>query len=868
MISYLISLIGFSISLGRKELISFCFSCIAFSALSQVAGHTDQHRFLIIDTVATLSLQDFPPNQLSNSILGTDGNTLFIAGGTDYSLKDDTLTVASDQWNDRLVVFKKDDQGRFTKQGKTFKLPFDPIAFAGVVPTKSGLVCISGLSANGMRQDVFLINWNQDRDSINYQTLPSLPVGAVFRSGISTDEQLYIIGSSAIDTKSNYLFSIDLQESSSTKTWKERSRLSHELGASPILSIQSDGLRDCLYLFEDYSAIRKMSSLREVHKFDFKTEAWQLYSSSSSIPFSTWLNGSSKALGSADIMSIAEAADTSFYQVLFYHTVTNTFRSIASISNGESIIAIPSLGSTAMLIRFPKRDIDSTMANLVSLEVVAPIQQLSRLNILILVFYFLLLLLLGFYFSGKQSTTEDYFKGGKRIPWWAAGLSLYGTGLSAISFMAVPAKTYVTDWAYFMTKLPLLLIPIIVSALFIPFYRKLDITSAYEYLQKRFNLGTRLIGSLSFIIFQLGRIGIILYLPAIALNIVTGIDIVLCILLMGGISLVYTMMGGIEAVIWTDVLQVIVLVGGIILCLILISMNIDGGMKKVISIGLENDKFELFNMAFDWQQPTFWVVVLSGFFSNLITYSTDQTMVQRYLTTKDTEAAKKSIWTYTLVSLSIGWIFFFVGTALYSYYKSYPSALLPNMSTNDAIFPWYIISQLPDGVSGLLIAGIFAAAMSSLSSSMNSGATAYTVDFHRNFKWKGDELFVGRAATFIIGALGISFALLFATMEIKSIWDEFLKIIGLIAGGLGGVFLLGIVSTRANGMGALIGLLGSGVVQFLMATYQPIHFLLYTASGFLSCLILGYLASFLFPYSNKPIDGLTIYTISSSKRAD
>lgn len=819
----------------------------------------DKHKLLVIDTVATFSLRDFSPNQLRNSILGTDGNTLFIAGGVDYSLKNDTLEVAADEAHNRLVIFKKDRQGRFTKQDKTFQLPFDPIIQAGVVPTKNGLVCIGRLPHSGIPQGIFLINWKQDKDSINYQTLPPLPRGIVFLSGISIDEQLYIMGKSAVDSRSGYLFSIDLKESNARRAWKECARLPQHLDASPILSIQSDGLRDCLYLFEHDSTRQKANSFRNVHKFDFKTEAWQRYSSSSSIPFSTSLNGSCKALGSADIMNIAEGEDAGSYHIILYHTVTNTFRSIADIPSSQSILVIPSLGSTAMLIRFPKEDIGDTMASLVNLEVVAPIQQLSPLNILILVFYFVLLLVLGFYFSGKQSTTEDYFKGGKRIPWWAAGLSLYGTGLSAISFMAVPAKTYVTDWAYFMTKLPLLLIPIIVSALFIPFYRKLDITSAYEYLQKRFNLGTRLIGSLSFIIFQLGRIGIILYLPAIALNVVTGIDIILCILLMGGVSLVYTMMGGIEAVIWTDVLQVIVLVGGIILCLILISTSMDGGFQEVISIGIENDKFELFNMAFDWQQPTFWVVVLSGFFSNLITYSTDQTMVQRYLTTKNTEAAKKSIWTYTLVSLSIGWIFFFVGTALYSYYKSYPSALLPNMSTNDAIFPWYIISQLPDGVSGLLIAGIFAAAMSSLSSSMNSGATAYTVDFHRNFGRTGDELFVGRAATFIIGALGISFALLFATMEIKSIWDEFLKIIGLIAGGLGGVFLLGIVSTRANGMGALLGLLGSGIIQFLMATYQPIHFLLYTASGFLSCLILGYLISFFFPSSNKAIDGLTIY---------
>ena len=156
-------------------------------------------------------------------------------------------------------------------------------------------------------------------------------------------------------------------------------------------------------------------------------------------------------------------------------------------------------------------------------------------------------------------------------------------------------------------------------------------------------------------------------------------------------------------------------------------------------------------------------------------------------------------------------------------------------------------------------AGIFAAAMSSLSSSMNSAATAYTIDFHSIFGWRGSGLSVGRWATLIIGLAGITFALLFATLNVKSIWDEFLKIIGLITGGLGGVFLLGIISQRANGIGAFVGLLMSGVVQYFITLYQPIHFLLYTASGFLSCLIIGYLVSHLFPQQNKSITGLTIY---------
>ena len=263
---------------------------------------------------------------------------------------------------------------------------------------------------------------------------------------------------------------------------------------------------------------------------------------------------------------------------------------------------------------------------------------------------------------------------------------MFGTGLSAITFMAVPAKTFATDWAYFMRALPILLIPILVNWLFIPFYRKLEVTTAYEYLEMRFNLPTRLLASFSFLIFQLGRIGVVLFLPAIALNVITGFNIYWCILLMGGISLLYTMMGGIEAVVWTDVIQVIVLLGGGLLCLTLMILHFENGVSEIIQIGTEDQKFNMFNMAFDFKQPTFWVVIIGGFFSNLIVYSSDQTMVQRYLTTPDTLGAQKSLWTNIIISFVSSALFFFIGTALYAFFKDQPQHLIPVMSSTCLLY--------------------------------------------------------------------------------------------------------------------------------------------------------------------------------------
>ena len=474
--------------------------------------------------------------------------------------------------------------------------------------------------------------------------------------------------------------------------------------------------------------------------------------------------------------------------------------------------------------------------------------QLGIGDLTVIVLYFGILTFMGYFFSKRQKTTHDYFKGGGRIPWWAAGLSIFGTALSAITFMAIPAKTFATDWSYFMLNMTIFLAAPIIVFVFIPFYRKLNVTTAYEYLEIRFNLLVRLIGSFSFILFQIGRMGVVMFLPSIALNVATGIDIYFCIALMGIISLVYTMMGGIEAVIWTDVMQVVVLLGGAILSLVLIVLAVDGGLPEIITKATDHQKFNVFDFSWSLQQPTVWVMLLGGIFSNIITYGTDQTMVQRYLTTKSEKEAKKSVWTNAILTIPATLIFFFVGTALFVFYQLYPSQLNTDLLNNDAIFPWYIATQLPAGISGLLIAGIFAASMSSLSSSMNSAATAYATDIHFRFKLnkKMGELNLARWATLIIGVVGTLFALFMATLDIKSLWDEFQRILGLVIGSLGGVFLLGITIRKANSKGAILGMAGSIVVQIVLAIYQPVHLLVYTATGVISCFIMGYFGSIIF----------------------
>tara|TARA_A100001015_G_scaffold128573_1_gene142601 strand:- start:1928 stop:3361 length:1434 start_codon:yes stop_codon:yes gene_type:complete len=469
-------------------------------------------------------------------------------------------------------------------------------------------------------------------------------------------------------------------------------------------------------------------------------------------------------------------------------------------------------------------------------------------DILVIVIYFLLISGLGYYYSKRQKNTEDFFRGGQRIPFWAAGISIFGTALSPITFMAIPAKTYSTDWSYFLLNMSIFLSLPLVILLFIPYYRQKKLNTPYEYLEIRFSSIIRLLGSCCFILYQIGRIGVILFLPSIALNLVTGVDIFLCIALMGGVSLIYTLMGGIEAVIWTDVVQVFVLMGGVSLSLILIIIDTENGFSGIIEQAKIYGKFNAFDLTLSLKEPTVWVMLFGGFFINLTTYGTDHTMVQRYLVTPTQKEAQKSLWIGALLTIPATFIFFFMGTALFVFYQVNPSALNNNFINNDAIFPWYIVSQLPSGVSGILIAAIFAAAMSSLSSSMNSGAASFSADVYDRygFVWNEDPLKMARWTTLCIGMMGILFALFMATADIKSLWDQFNKILGLIFGSLGGVFMLGLLTKKANTKGVLIGIVVSFTIQLTISFQQSVHLLMYAATGMISCFISGYFGSLLF----------------------
>jgi cyclically-permuted mutarotase family protein len=844
------------------------------------------------------TLPDLPPNSgysvqpgLAGPYTGIDDNVLIVAGGANFPDKA-PWEGGVKKFYDEIFILKINKQGNYNWEKSTEKIPHSA-AYGGAVETPAGLFCFGGNTADESISESWFVDYNQVSGGVEIKPGPKLPVPLTNFAFAKIDGNVYVAGglSELAGTSGKYFFRLQMSGSDPLKwTWEELPAWEGEPRAFAVAAGQSNGLTNCFYLFSGRNVQPESNPvvLYDAHVYDPSLKKWKIISEGKEKEF-PFMAGTAFSVGAATIVfpsgangemmkkqleienQIARAKSTGANeteldslqsellnhlnrhpgfgnQVTGFNTITNESFKIGEIPGTGQVTATAVKWGDEVFIPSGEIKPGVRTPGTLKISIIKDNRHLTFLDIIVIALYFLILAWMGWFFSKRQKNTNDYFKGGGRVPWWAAGLSIFGTALSAITFMAIPAKTFATDWSYLILNMTIFMVAPIIIFVFIPFYRRMNVTTAYEYLEDRFNLTVRLIGSLSFILFQVGRMGVVMFLPSIALNVVTGIDIFICIALMGVVSLIYTMMGGIEAVIWTDVMQVIVLLGGAILSLILIIANIDGGFSAIVETAVENNKFNVFDISLSLKQPTVWVMLLGGIFTNITTYGTDQTMVQRYLTTKSQKEANQSVLTNAFLTIPATFIFFFVGTALFAFYKTHPFEFNPTFQNNDAVFPWFIASRLPAGISGLLIAGIFAAAMSSLSSSMNSAATAYSTDIHFRFGWnkKKNELRIARNATLIIGVIGILFAFLMATMDIKSLWDEFQKVLGLIIGSLGGVFLLGFLSKKANATGAIIGIAVSILVQILVAAYQPVHLIVYSATGVVSCLVAGYTASLFF----------------------
>lgn len=445
----------------------------------------------------------------------------------------------------------------------------------------------------------------------------------------------------------------------------------------------------------------------------------------------------------------------------------------------------------------------------------------SRIEIWIIAIYMLSMLVIAFLVTGSSRSVEGYTVGNRQMPGWALGISILGTFTSSISFLAYPGKSYATNWNAFVFGLALPVSAYIAVRWFVPLYRGGVSFSAYELLERRFGFWARLYADASYIALQLIRIATVLLLVAFAMSEMVQWEVVPTVVALGALVIIYDTMGGIQAVIWTDVLQVIVLVGGALWCLAALVAGA-GGWEVVLreiptaklAWGPWEGDYEVMPSLWSLSAPTVLVIFVYGLTENLRNYGTDQNYVQRMLAARDHREASRSIWIGALSYLPLSIVFFSIGTVLY---LNYPPESLPPGTRADQVFPTFITQELPGAVAGLVLSAILAAAMSSVDSSLNSMSTIVLIDILRPLRGKRPplwpEIISLRVSTVLLGIVGTGTAVaiyeIFQSEKSRTMLDLWWEYAGVAGGGMFGLFLLAWLMPRLPAWAALLGVLAS-----------------------------------------------------------
>lgn len=779
-------------------------------------------------------------------------------------------------------------------------------SFAATASYNNATIVIGGINNNKASALVNLLIWQATKNAISSYSLPSLPQAAISPSAIIINDSLYVLmGSDA----NNGFYVLDLKKltnsegelieltNAETPSWSKLATLPRKDSATDYINgvqlvVQNDGSGKKIFALGGYKLTNsfedgeyEISPVNTIWTFDPKIgtsdNTWQAHKKTDTLPkllLKEHIN-TVTPLGQSHLLAFTSQGKT-----LSYNAITNSWTNYNQTLYNQKLSGVKTTDNK----QFISKSIHVAGKNIISLnqstdsasslelwqvEALPVKKDFGWVNMTVLVVYLLCVVLVGLFFMFKNKNTDDYFRGGQSIPWWAAACSIYATMLSSLTYVALPAIVYQTNWLLLIGIWMIIVVAPIAVYLAMPFFRQINATSAYEYLSKRFNMSVRLFASGLFTLFHISRMGIVMALTALALSAVTPLSASDSVLIMGVLCLIYCTMGGIEAVIWTDTLQTIVLLIGAVICFITIITGLDGGLTDFITIGFNDNKFTMVNADFSVNSITtlsIWVIVLGGIGQNLSSYTADQSIVQRYMVTEDPKAAAKSIWANAIMAAPGALLFFCIGTGLYVFYQMHPEKLDPTIQI-DQIFPLFIASELPIGLAGLIVAGIFAAAQSTVSTSMNSTATTLVTDFIRPFnliKTEKGYLSAARWLTFIMGVLGTVAGLIFINPEIRSLMAAYFQVIGMFMGCLGGLFVLGALTKKANSTGAIIGII-TGVVTMISAWKMGwANGYLYATIGIVSCLFVGYIASLLFQGDTKAapkdLTGLTLYTMQTS----
>ena len=449
----------------------------------------------------------------------------------------------------------------------------------------------------------------------------------------------------------------------------------------------------------------------------------------------------------------------------------------------------------------------------------------TMIDLAIVIIYLAAVLFAGMYFSKKKMTGKEYFKGDGTIPWWVTSVSIFATLLSPISFLSIAGNSYNGTWVLWFAQLGIFIAVPLTIRLFLPVYSKLKIDTAYHYLELRYkSKGLRVLGALLFIIYQIGRMSIIMYLPSVVLAPLVGININVLIIIMGIIAIVYSYGGGLKSVLWTDFIQGLVLIAGVVFTLIYLVFSIDGGMGTIFTT-LQNGKFLAPNeVVFDPNilKSSVFIILVGAGINTFSSYISSQDVVQRFTTTTDIKELRKMTFGNGFLSIGTTTVIYLIGTALFVFYHQNPQLL--QTAHQDQIFASFIVYQLPIGVSGILIAAIYAASQSTLSTGLNSVATSWVLDIQDSFNRQISEEKQTRIAKLVslsVGIIAIIVSMILANGEIKSAYEWFNSFMGLVLGVLAGIFVLGVITKKATSIGAYAGFFTSAIIVINLKYNHP-----------------------------------------------
>ncbi len=790
--------------------IGFLLSLILLIAVGSISAQEEARRFVFADAPPL-------PEERTGFFLGSQDDILIAAGGMDSSeeLRREiyVLTESAAEW--RLA-------GELAA----------PLAGRATASTAGGVYLVSGHDVSGASDEVWLLVYEDDRVTADEVTRLPEPL----RDATATGHQdlLYVAGRSMNGATLVFVFDRDDPDAG----WHAVPDPPVEVGERPVFASSQDRV----YLLGPEGSASYLPR-----------DGWM------ELPAAPWwpLDPTSAPFGVAHIF-VPGAGPDGESGMLLYHTHTGTWVETAEAPwEYESPRAVRRSGEVMIFDR----------DNGTAVEVISGRTGFGILDSLMIGVYLCGMVAMGFYFIRRRRNAADYFRGGNRIPWWAAGMSLFATGASAISLMSMPWKGYSENLTYLGISLyAVMALPLAVFIL-APLVRHLAIVTPGHYMERRFGLGARMLAAGIFCFTQIGaRMGAILLLPSIAISAVTGIPIEWCIVVMGAVTTIYTYIGGLGAVVWTDTVQGFVMVTAVVGCLVLALMRLDTPPGDAWAALQAFERMVVFDFRWDLTYPTAYLLFITTVVGTLMGIS-DQNFVQRVQSTPSLRETKLAVATQLAVAVPINILLFSLGLVLFLFYRERPDQLDPGMAT-DGIFPFFVAQELPVGVSGLVIAALMAATMSTISSSICATANVATEDFFRRFKpnmTERDTVILGRFLTAIVGIAGTGTAFYLSKVDVGSIWDLAQMVINVIGNGVVGFFALGLLTRRAHQWGSMLGVVCGFAVIIYMRNYTDISFWAYSFVGTVVTFVTGYLFSILIPAKEKDTSGLTVFSLREAR---